>query len=36
MEISQRNSLFSYLKPKKAFSFFIYKDREWEGGIGPA
>jgi hypothetical protein len=36
MEMSQGNSLHSYLKQTKmSFFFFFYKIREQEGGTGP-
>jgi hypothetical protein len=36
MDISQGNSLFSYLKQTKMSIFFIYKTGEQEDGVGPA
>jgi hypothetical protein len=36
MEMSQGNSLCSYLKQTKMPFFFFYKIREWEGRKGPA
>jgi hypothetical protein len=36
MEVSQGNSLHSYLKQAKISFFFFYKIKEQESGIGPA